>query len=140
MIPKIHLNRGKSGDPGLMMTPLIDIMFLITIFFVLTSSFSQKPAFDISLPQASTGSPALKQDLSVFLKSDGRIFVNEKEVTLDSLVMVLQDAAGGQIPETLLIQGDQTITYNVLIQVMDRIRALGWENISLVTEKVRNEG
>ena len=133
MIRKISLKRMENSG-GLMLTPLIDIMFLVTIFFVLTSSYSQNSAITLDLPKASTGKPALKQELSIYLAADGRIFINFQEVSLDSFAVVLQDTAGNIVPETVLIQGDQNIPYGLLIQVMDRV------NISLVTDPIRGGG
>lgn len=139
MNTRIRLHRGHSEGTGLMLTPLIDIMFLITIFFVLTSSYSQQPALEVNLPQASSGKPALTREITVVLEADGTIKVSGQAVTLDSLAGFLQQTAGGEKPPTVLLMGDQSIPYGLLIQVMDRIRLLGWDNLSLVTKKTRED-
>lgn len=115
------------------MAPLIDVVFLLLIFFMLTSTFLVQEAIDLDLPEAATGDPSEEQRLVVSLDREGAVTLNGDSVELDDL----QDKV-----ESLLEEPDQQITLRTdenapvrdMVRVMDEIRAAGGRNIALATE------
>lgn len=119
----------------LLITPLIDIMFLILIFFVLNSSFTQSKALEVDVPEAISGTSYGDVESHIILTADHRIYINKKETILSSFSSALLDSLSGSSDPVIIIEGDKGISYDFLMGVMDRIKVLGYDNISLIVNR-----
>ncbi|MBN2617055.1 MAG: biopolymer transporter ExbD [Spirochaetales bacterium] len=129
--------KGTLTDENvLIITPLIDIMFLILIFFVLNSSFEKNKAVEVNVPQAISGSSIGEIETKVVITEDQRIFINDKETTLSSFSASLLNSVGSLKEPTIIIEGDKHISYEFLMGIMDRVKVLGFNNISLVVKRL----
>lgn len=115
------------------MAPLIDVVFLLLIFFMLTSTFLVQEAIDLDLPEAATGELTEEQQLVVTLDREGAVTVNGDPVGIDDL----QDVIGRLLdaPEQrITLRTDEAAPVRDMVRVMDEIRAAGGRNIALSTE------
>lgn len=116
---------------GLFLTPLIDVVFLITIFFVLNTSFIKSSR--IRLPQSDSGAVSGRQTtLVVGIASDGAVRLDGVPYSLSDFQKQLEARAKGT---PLLIEGDKNISYQTLVSVLDRIQKAGITNINLAFKK-----
>ena len=122
------------------LTPLIDMVFLLLIFFLLTSYLS-RPAVTVTLPEADNIETLQETGLIVVINSDGSLNVNEKIISEDELSALLlaqvNNRAEGQ--NELIIQADRGVPFERVIKVMDISRNTGIFNISFLVEKGENE-
>ena len=80
-----NLPRRKQKDVGIEMGPLMDIVFILLIFFVVTSSFTRETGVDVTKPQAQSASQLEKENLLIAITREGTIHMNERQVDLASL-------------------------------------------------------
>lgn len=129
--------KGNLNDESvLLITPLIDIMFLILIFFVLNSSFTKNRAVEVNVPQTISGSSVGEIESHILLTKDHRIYINDKETTLSSFSLFLLECVGTTLNPVIIIEGDRDISYDFLMGIMDRVKVLGFNNIALIVNKL----
>jgi biopolymer transport protein ExbD len=118
------------------MTPLIDVVFNLMIYFLLTMNFSMAPALKLDLPEASSAKEAgVKNVLRVELPKDGRILVNGKERTLSTLQKALADEAPKVEKGQAALFVDQGVYFGLAINVMDALRLSGFSDIAVVAQR-----
>lgn len=130
--------RRKTQEPlDVNITPLIDVVFLLLIFFMVTTTFQKDAELSINLPQASATETADKtKPIEISINQNGRYYINGKELTngrAQTIQNALQEASLGQKDRALVIRGDAKANYQNVITVMDVASKLGLVNISLAT-------
>jgi biopolymer transport protein ExbD len=130
---KISLQAIKK--PRIEMLPLIDIVFLLLVFFIYAMlSMAVHRGLPVVLPLSTTAKIDKHLLLSVTVKADGTVYVDKEQVPPDSLTDVLEEKARtGREPGVLLF-ADRSLPYQKLFQVLDRIREAGLNRISLQAE------
>ncbi len=126
--------RRSSGVPNL--TPLIDIVFLLLVFFMLTSHFVREEALNIDLPVADSGAAVEEQDqLEVVIDASGRILLRDHIVELEDLEATLREALASSRNKVVRIRGDQAVSLGQAVGLLDAARAAGAEGVDIVTER-----
>ena len=117
------------------MTPLIDIVFMLLIYFLLTTNFMVDEGIKIKLPQAKAAAPQVEEVLTVFVDVQGRTFVGEESIPLDRLYDTLKGKIGGREDKLVVIRADRAVILNKAVKVMDIAKAAGAGRLCLATEK-----
>ncbi|GMR21115.1 MAG: biopolymer transporter ExbD [Gammaproteobacteria bacterium] len=113
--------------------PLIDIVFLLLVFFMLTSTFLTPEAIDLQLPESDSAEAAEPAPITVALDSEGRLTLNDESLPLDRLRAVIEPLLKGDAGQTVTIKSDARTEVQLLIKVMDEVRAAGGSSIALAT-------
>jgi len=114
------------------MLPLIDIVFLLLVFFIYAMlSMAVHRGLPVDLPTSQTVKIDKRLVLSVTVKADNSIYVNEDNVMLEDLVDALKNKMRNQQDPGVLLSADRSIQYQALFQVLDKIRLAGINRISL---------
>ena len=117
------------------MLPLIDIVFLLLVFFIYAMlSMAVHRGIPVSLPVSSTATTDKQLLISVTVQANGEIFVDKEKVPLENLSAVLKKKSNGNDESGVLLFADRDISYQHLYQVLDQIRASGLERVSLQAE------
>ena len=117
------------------MLPLIDIVFLLLVFFIYAMlSMAVHRGLPVELPLSNTAEIEKKLTLSVTVKTDETIYVNKERVTLADLTRVLREKAGESRDSGVLIFADRALPYQLIYKVLDKIRQAGLSRISLQAE------
>ncbi|GAB6043389.1 ExbD/TolR family protein [Endothiovibrio diazotrophicus] len=127
----------RRSSFGLNLTPLIDIVFLLLVFFMLTAHFVRDESVAVELPQARSGE-AVEEDvgpLVVTLDGEGKIRLGEREVAPDRLEAVLRAELQGRDNREVRLRGDRGADLGVAVQVMDAARLAGAASFDIVTER-----
>ncbi len=117
-------------------TPMVDVMLVLLIIFMVSAPLLTV-GVPIDLPQ--TQAKSLDQDnkpLTVSVRTDGKVFLQDSEVNVDELVAKLKavtDARGGA-EERIFVRGDRKVDYGTVMRVMGRLSAAGFRRVALVTE------
>lgn len=106
--------------------PLIDVVFLLLIFFLLTSSFIQQKGFEISLPGAVFSGDLAEQNLTVYIDSKENIMVGDKRVS--NLRKIFETTN-----KPVVIKADKDVRLQVVTRIMDMAKASGVKNLSIAT-------
>ncbi|MBT8371906.1 MAG: biopolymer transporter ExbD [Deltaproteobacteria bacterium] len=114
------------------MLPLIDIVFLLLVFFIYAMlSMAVHRGLPVELPLSTTAEIDKKLILSVTIKADGTIYVDQESVALMDLTRVLQGMSGNTRQPGVLIFADRALPYQMIYNVLDKIRQAGLSRISL---------
>ncbi len=127
--------RRSSQVPNL--TPLIDIVFLLLVFFMLTSHFVQEQALNIDLPVADSGEVVTEDNqLEVVLDAEGRFLISDHFVEPDNLESVLAQQLGEREEDHLVrIRGDRDAPLGLAVTVLDAASKAGASGVDIVTEQ-----
>ena len=121
------------------LTPMIDVVFQLLIFFMVTAVFAITPGLDIKLPEAEEAQAPEKENLFIVVEQDGNMKLNHKSVTFATLKEELQ--AKRQLLDNttmIIIQGDERSTHGQIVQIMDIARQVGVIDKVIATEPQRN--
>lgn len=130
---------GKRGRRALNaeinVTPFVDVMLVLLIVFMITAPLLTT-GVDVSLPQKSADAlPAPStQPLSVTMRADGTLFIQDTEIATEELIPKLNAIAGEGYEERIYLRVDETIDYGEAIGVMTLIQGAGYRNLALVTD------
>ena len=115
---------------------MLDIVFILLIFFIVTTVFVQKPGIEPLRPLAETAVVQERGNILIALSNTDEIWMNNTRVTLQS-VRRLVEAAKLEIPESsVVIVADQTASTGTLLDIMDSVRLAGVANIALAAENL----
>jgi biopolymer transport protein ExbD len=117
------------------MTPLIDIVFMLLIYFLLTTNFMVDEGIKIKLPQANAAAPQTEEVITVFVDTRGRAFLEDEEVSPGQLFDRLREKIGARPDELVVVRADRTVVLNKAVRIMDIAKAAGAGRLCLATEK-----
>ena len=113
---------------------LTDIVMLLLIFFLLSSSFVMQPGIKVQLPRAETGETQTDKNVTISLTERGQIFVNAKQVTLETLGRELSTALNADPQMVVVVNADRNVTLQNTIQVIDVAKAVGATRFMIATQ------
>ena len=117
------------------LTPLVDVIFLLLVFFMLASTFAN-PAIKMVLPKATTEDKVSKKAVIVSLDANGQLFVNDQMTSLEMYPALLKDAVQRSNVSSIHIKGDQSTPYSLFMNVIDLTKQAGIDQINLIHEKL----
>ncbi len=117
------------------LTSLIDIVFMLLIYFLLTTNFMVDEGIKIKLPQAKAAAPQTQQEITIYVDKEGRAFLMNKEVPLNILFSEIKKMIGSQKDRLVVIKADRAVILNKAVKVMDLAKAAGAGRLCLATEK-----
>ena len=124
--------------PRIEMIPLIDIVFLLLVFFIYAMlSMAVHRALPVLLPESRTAKINRENIISITMKKDGTIFLDKQRITLDLLGQRLRMLPRERKKEGVMLFADKSITYQRLFRVLDQINSAGIDRISLQAEVQR---
>ena len=135
----------ESQQPlELNLTPLIDVVFLLLIFFMVSTTFDKQTRLKIQLPEAITENVADdKQDkIEITITRDGEYFINDRNVvnqTYKTLKLALEKVSKGNKDATVIIRSDAKAPYQSFIRVLDVASQLGLDNLVFPAERPKNK-
>lgn len=124
----------KKGQ--LDIAPLIDVVFLLLIFFMLTSSYIFQPGIKINLPKAVTSEVIQEKNLVVTVNAKNEIYLNNRAVSLKELKKNLKEAADKNRP--LLIKADRQASLGRVVEIWDFCREVGLTQVNIATNQPGN--
>lgn len=130
-----HIQPRPRSTVTLPIAALIDIVFLLLIYFLLTTNFMVDEAIDLKLPQARSGAPQLEQQITIYVDPEGRVLLGREEIALDALYGRLKDLIAGRGDAQVVIKADRRVILNQAVRVMDLAKAAGAGQLFLATEK-----
>ena len=117
------------------LTSLIDIVFLLLVYFLLTTNFIVDEGITVKLPQAKAAAPQVEKTITVYVDKDGKAFLEKQEVPFDILFTRLKEMIGAQKNKLVVIKADRAVILNKAVKVMDIAKAAGASRLSLATER-----
>lgn len=122
--------------PALNLTPLIDIVFLLLIFFMVTTSFSRETRLLVSLPEASGSAENATESIEVLVDKEGGYAINGRRLVnaeVDSLVRGLELESGGDVSLLVVLVADAEVQHQSVVTAMEAIGRAGFASLSIAT-------
>ena len=139
----MNFRSGKKDDIDLNITPLIDVVFLLLIFFMVSTTFDQNSEINITLPKASDEYKEFRPDsVTIAVDSQGRVFVNENPLVNSQIITIreaIRDAISGLTDPAIIINADANATHQSVVRIMDAARQLSLSRITFATQVVDEE-
>lgn len=133
MFRSVRSKRALTAQAEIQMTPLIDMVFILLIFFVVTTSFVSETGLDIQRPQSSSSETLPRENIPVAIGADGRITVNGRRVGLLSIRPFLQKRLRMQPGLAVVLVADKAVSVDRVVRVMDEVRGAGISEVALAT-------
>ena len=139
----MNLQPSDSDEPEVNLTPLIDVVFLLLIFFMVSTTFEHQSRIQIELPEATA--EATKPDdesLEIIIDAQGRYFLGEQQVVnteLKTLKGAISKVLGEREGLTVIIRADAKTPHQAVITALDATSQLGLTRISLATTRMQEE-
>jgi len=139
----MQFRRQTNSEVNVNLTPLIDVVFLLLIFFMVSTTFTKETHIDLDLPQAS-GEPLVNQpsQLEIVINAQGAYAINGQALVnnqLDTLMAALRDSAENPKDIPLIITADAATPHQAVVTAMDAAGQLGFSRLSLTTMEPAKE-
>ena len=125
---------GGAGDDEINVTPLMDIVFIMLIFFIVTSTFVKEPGAEINRPEAQTAKERKFATILVAIDAENKIWIDKDEVQLDAVKSAVEQLKAENPKGTAVVQVDRKAQSRYLVEVVNQIRNAGVTDIAVSTE------
>ena len=123
--------KAKVEDAEIDMTPMLDVVFIMLIFFIVTTSFVKESGVVVDKPHASTAMKKKNASIFVAIKEAGTIWVSKKEIDIKNLRSVIEDVRLENPEGQVVIQADKRSKTGILLKTIDAIKAAGVKDVSV---------
>ena len=124
----------KKVHTHLNIAPLIDVVFLLLIFFMLSSHFVTQPGIKITLPTAVTAKLHSEEDIVIYITEDNHLYLNNEEVKVDTLLDKLRTRVRRAKKKSVIIKADEKIDLGLAVKVMDIAKQAEAEGLVISTK------
>lgn len=132
--------RKKTEDPKVDLTPMVDVVFLLLIFFMISTTFVENPGISIKLPSSSAQtSVKAPKEIKIYLSQKGDIFFKGETISIKELKSLLMSYRGQAGSMTFLLLADRNALHGRVVEVMDVARVAGFSKIAIGTERKKGE-
>ncbi len=127
------MKRIAKGDENhdIDLTPMLDVVFILLIFFIVTTSFVKETGIDVNRPSASTAEKKAMGNILIAIKPNGEIWIDNRSIDVRAVRANIQKLKARFPQSSVIIQSDQEAKTGILVKVMDQIRMAGVQNISI---------
>ena len=138
----MNFRPNRTRDIELDITPLIDVVFLLLIFFMVSTTFERESEINITLPEASKELTQAKPDaINVAIDAQSHVYVNDRELVntqMSTIKQAIYDTLGNLKDAPIIISADAETPHQTVIRVMDAARQLGLVRITFATRKIED--
>jgi biopolymer transport protein ExbD len=123
-------------DSEVNMTPMLDVVFIMLIFFIVTASFVKESGLDVNRPDAATAEKKERGNILIAISETGQIWVDKRQVDPRALRANIERLHAENPQGAVVIQADEESKTKLLVLVMDAARLAGVDNVSLAAEVI----
>jgi len=130
-------SRGTGGedDAEVPLAPLIDMIFILLIFFLVTASFVQDTAVDITKPSSVSGNPLSEDNVMLSITPDGTIVMDDNQLSMAAVKQAVGRKLDATGQDRVVIAADRTVSSGTLVKVIDRCKMAGAKTVSVATKR-----
>ena len=137
----MRFRRQLSTRTDVELIPLIDVVFQLVVFFMVSTTFILTPGISLVLPTSETSEPVAMTRLVVTVVSRDELYVNQERYDLEGLDRELGSMTAEQREgiRTVVVEGDQGVSYQLMVEVLDVLRRNGFRGVNLRTREENQE-
>ncbi len=123
-------------EPRIDLTPMVDVVFLLLIFFMISTTFVESPGISIKLPESSAQTVDREpKEIKIYLSKEGDIYYKNKQISMTDFKDVLADHQSKAEQTTFMLLADQEALHGKVVTLMDLARDAGYLNLAIATEQ-----
>ena len=130
-----NYSRTGEEDVGIDMTPMLDIVFIMLIFFIVTTSFVKEAGIEVNRPSANTAQTIKKANILIAVSDDDSVWIDKRKVEVGAIRANVERLRAENPEGAVVIQADQDSKSGIVVDVMDQVRLAGVESISISASK-----
>lgn len=139
----MNLTRHERDEPEVNISALIDVVFLLLIFFMISTTFERQTALKVDLPETSKqSSQAVEKSIELVIDAQGRMFVGNKSLInskRETLRAALIEELAGDTKQAVTLRADAQTPHHFVVTAMDELGKLGISNLSIATTLLEDE-
>ena len=125
---------------GINLTPLIDVLFILIIFFTVSSTFLEQPGIELKLPEAESSQSHTAQKVIIYVDNQENLFLNDDPVEIENIAKAVEALISAQTDKSVVLHADEDVSHGVVINIMDLLRKQGIYKIIISTSKPFSPG
>lgn len=123
----------EEEDAEIDMTPMLDIVFIMLIFFIVTTVFVKEAGINVNKPNGTLSVMPKNANIFIAVTEDGEVWMDKRMIDIDSVRANLERLMAEQPSDVIIIQADKEAEHGIVVEVMDQIKAAGIDRISIAT-------
>jgi biopolymer transport protein ExbD len=127
--------RTEEEDATIDMTPMLDIVFIMLIFFIVTTSFIKEAGIEVNKPQSDQASRQKAANIFIAITEDGDVWMDKRQIDVERVRANLERLLAEQPTDVVVVQADMESNHGVVVEVMDQIKAAGIDRISIAAKE-----
>ena len=128
-------NRNREEeDASIDMTPMLDIVFIMLIFFIVTTSFVKEAGIQVNKPEANQANKEPSANIFIAIRDTGEVWMDKRQVDVERVAANLERMLAEQPTDLVVIQADKESQHGRVVEVMDQVKEAGIDKISIAAE------
>lgn len=128
-------NRNREEeDASIDMTPMLDIVFIMLIFFIVTTSFVKEAGIQVNKPEASQATKEPSANIFIAIRDTGEVWMDKRQVDVERVAANIERMLAEQPTDLVVIQADKEAEHGRVVEVMDQVKEAGINKISIAAE------
>jgi len=126
--------RRESEEAAIDLTPMLDVVFIMLIFFIVTTSFVKEAGIDVNRPKAAKATGKPTATIFVAIRANGEVWLDKRAVDVERVGAQIEKMLAESPTDTVIVQADKEAKHGVVVSVMDQIKLAGIDKISIAAE------
>ena len=126
--------RREAEEAAIDLTPMLDVVFIMLIFFIVTTSFVKEAGITVQKPTANNTKAEAKATIFVAIRANGEIWLDKRAVDVERVGATIEKLLAESPTDTVIVQADKEAKHGVVVSVMDQIKLAGIDKISIAAE------
>jgi biopolymer transport protein ExbD len=126
--------RREGEEAAVDLTPMLDVVFIMLIFFIVTTSFVKEAGIDVLRPKATKAISKPSATIFIAIRANGEIWMDKRAVDVERVGATVEKLLAESPTDTVIIQADKEAKHGVVVSVMDQIKLAGIDKISIAAE------
>jgi len=127
-------HRAEEEEATIDMTPMLDIVFIMLIFFIVTTSFVKEAGIEVNKPKAQQATKQKSANIFIAINESGEIWMDKRQVDVERVRANIERMLAEQPTDVVILQADVEAKHGVVVEVMDQIKAAGIDRISVAAK------
>ncbi len=124
----------ESEEAAIDLTPMLDVVFIMLIFFIVTTSFVKEAGIDVNRPKASQAKAKPSATIFLAIRANGEVWLDKRAVDVERVGAQIEKMLAESPTDTVIVQADKEAKHGVVVSVMDQIKLAGIEKIVIAAE------
>lgn len=124
----------EDEEAAVDLTPMLDVVFIMLIFFIVTTSFVKEAGIDVNKPKAAQAQKKPTATIFIAIRPNGEIHMDKRVVDIERVSATIEKLLAESPTDTVIIQADKEAKHGVVVKVMDQIKAAGIDKISIAAD------